>query len=75
MSIVSVIQIHIHNIRMSMYISLCYSGKAVRSCGSDGQWTTPVVENCTSYAYRTLMSLMEEVDMCVLTFNLHMLIE
>ena len=60
---------------MSMYISLCCSGKAVRSCGSDGQWAIPVVENCTSYAYRTLMSLMEEVDMCVLTFNLHMLVE
>ena len=37
-------------------------GTAVRLCGSDGQWGAPVLTNCSSYEYRTLMTLMAQVN-------------
>jgi len=40
-------------------------GMAVRSCNSSGQWETPEVSNCTSYAYVVLMTLMEQVLMFI----------
>ena len=38
-----------------------YIGTAVRLCNINGKWETPVVTNCSSYEYRTLMVLMAQV--------------
>ena len=36
-------------------------GTATRLCDISGNWETPVLANCSSYEYRFLMELVEQV--------------
>lgn len=39
----------------------------MRYCDSNGEWGTPVVSNCSSYEYRSLMAVMEQVCLYIAT--------
>jgi len=39
-----------------------FLGNATRPCNSMGEWEAPIVTECSSYEYRSLMDVMLEVD-------------